>query len=735
MDHEVHISIFRYFGNIYLIKSISFFFYRLNVYMVLSIMSALFSLPLVLFAKIGIEDAKSGAGEYNILGFQIRTRVLAEIFYGVQIFIGSLQGVVAMTTAAYLCRALCCCRRLIESLKNIIPTCLFKNEDTGENNIDSCCNFESHFLFTGNTRIKFKNKELQEILSQFIEEDYNPVKSKRDMIIYEKQFRKICQNLNLHLGSATIETDIFRGITSVIQRDFGKDFNADKFKIFVPKIFLSKYPKVIDYENYIKKIDELKVIHDINDLGAKVLIERDPTKKEKMTKALEDSKQKMRNNEFYTQMKTLEEEEVKMVKSLPSVRGEKAEKKIYETLENYFSNSNEEILVLYNFMFMGLLAAKDYLPEEKDFIIINLTKRYIMPLEVKTNFNMTSLKKAMKQIKNAIELINDWLGGDLKEGYGWRFIPVVCFESEIPDIAGLFCSVDINYIFHGKDIDAQLKKMLHEIPTPGNTQNNQEGARKQFKKICEYMIFFACFEQITTPSMLPKKVSELVREAGKAKIIEMYRCYTPNQLPLLRGYILKVLFMAAPSTGKTTLMEEKAFQYFEMGKNVLFVIPYGYQNKIKTLLGLKMQQKWNSINEEYGRINKFHVKFVKTIWSSSRRNLTVDYDDFSRLILSDQFKDSEVFADELSVYNTEELQQLLTMATTNSERSTWLAITGMRQNRVNPDKIKFEFEKNGFYIPKLVNPLRNSSTIVEFAYPNIKGMLRGSRGFIILCGS
>ena len=203
----------------------------------------------------------------------------------------------------------------------------------------------------------------------------------------------------------------------------------------------------------------------------------------------------------------------------------------------------------------------------------------------------------------------------------------------------------------------------------------------------------------------------------------MYRCWTPNQLPLLRGYVLKVLFMAAPSTGKTTLMEEKAFQYFGMGKNILFVIPYGYQNKIKTLLALKMQQKWKSINEQHEQTNKFHVSFVKTKWSPSKRNLTVDYDDFSRLILCDQFKDSEVFADELSVYNTEELQQLSMIATTNLERSTWLAITGMRQNKVTPEEIKFEFEKNGFYVPKLLKPLRNSSTIVEFAYPNIKGML------------
>ena len=51
----------------------------------------------------------------------------------------------------------------------------------------------------------------------------------------------------------------------------------------------------------------------------------------------------------------------------------------------------------------------------------------------------------------------------------------------------------------------------------------------------------------------------------------------------------------------------------------------------------------------------------------------------------------------------------------------------MRQNKVTPEEIQSEFEKKGFYIPELLNPLRNSSAIVESAYPNIKGMLDYSK--------
>ena len=111
--------------------------------------------------------------------------------------------------------------------------------------------------------------------------------------------------------------------------------------------------------------------------------------------------------------------------------------------------------------------------------------------------------------------------------------------------------------------------MSNEIPVPANARRNQEKARKQFIKVAEFFLFFASFDVITTPSQLKSKVSKMVQKAGSAKIIEMYRCWTPNQLPLLKGNILRVLFMTAPSTGKTAIMEGKALKCFEEGNLVL----------------------------------------------------------------------------------------------------------------------------------------------------------------------
>ena len=76
------------------------------------------------------------------------------------------------------------------------------------------------------------------------------------MITHEPQFRKICQNLRLHLGSDIIETDIFKGIKAVTKRDFEKELKSGKIQIFVPKVFLSKFSHVIQYDNFIENLIE-----------------------------------------------------------------------------------------------------------------------------------------------------------------------------------------------------------------------------------------------------------------------------------------------------------------------------------------------------------------------------------------------------------------------------------------------------------------------------------------------
>ena len=224
---------------------------------------------------------------------------------------------------------------------------------------------------------------------------------------------------------------------------------------------------------------------------------------------------KFRENQFYTIIRDLDEEEIKMVKSIQVVKGEKAEKKMFKAIKRYFKKVDEEVVVLYSVNFMDSVTNKNLKPVEKDFIILNLTKRYIMPLEVKTNFNKEALKKAVKQILGSMKIIDEWVGGDLTEECGWRYFPAICFESEITNLEQEFCTESFKFIIHGNEIDDQVEKMFADIDL--GLQNNQEKARKEFIQVAEFLLFFASFEPVVTPFGLSRKVAENV-DKGYSRI-------------------------------------------------------------------------------------------------------------------------------------------------------------------------------------------------------------------------
>ena len=131
-----------------------------------------------------------------------------------------------------------------------------------------------------------------------------------------------------------------------------------------------------------------------------------------------------------------------------------------------------------------------------------------MPLEVKMNFNKEALKKAVKQILGSMKIIDEWVGGDLTEECGWRYIPAICFENEIAEFEEIFCRESFNFIIHGNEIDEQVEKMFSDIS--GGSQKNAEKAREEFVKVAEFLLFFASFEPVVTPFRLTQKVAENV---------------------------------------------------------------------------------------------------------------------------------------------------------------------------------------------------------------------------------
>ena len=165
-------------------------------------------------------------------------------------------------------------------------------------------------------------------------------------------------------------------------------------------------------------------------------------------------------------------------------------------------------------------------------------------------------------------------------------------------------------------------------------------------------------------------------------------------------------------------MEAKAFQCMQMGLNVLFILPSANGKETKTLLALKIQEHWKNLKEQHQWQNDFHFCSLR------RKGIYIDFVHLKELIQSEAYRDAAVFVDELSTWNNNDLQDLIEIVAMYQQRTIWIAITSidhMQHNEVSTEKVKMDFEKHNFYIPELLNPIRNSKEIVKFAHPSIKG--------------
>ena len=86
---------------------------------------------------------------------------------------------------------------------------------------------------------------------------------------------------------------------------------------------------------------------------------------------------------------------------MEAVTGQHAERIMFYALKKYFESTKDDVVVLHSHKFLQN-------SNEKDFIVINLSKGYVMAIEVKTSASIGNFQKAHKQLfdtKNSIESI------------------------------------------------------------------------------------------------------------------------------------------------------------------------------------------------------------------------------------------------------------------------------------------------------------------------------------------
>lgn len=100
------------------------------------------------------------------------------------------------------------------------------------------------------------------------------------------------------------------------------------------------------------------------------------------------------------------------------IRGEIPEKFMFETLKHYFQQLNDDVLVLRSHKFIS----SDYAsPNEKDFIVLNLSKGYVMLFEVKAN--VRKYQKSIKQLFDG-KLKIEQMFRAVKCSESWQYVGV-----------------------------------------------------------------------------------------------------------------------------------------------------------------------------------------------------------------------------------------------------------------------------------------------------------------------
>ena len=546
-----------------------------------------------------------------------------------------------------------------------------------------CRSCQNHVKL-GRQPMRFKHQNLFEQLTEELSMRFSRLsigsQQRRDVTLAEK----ICENFQILLGGNEFINDIKKAVESIAKRDY-PELDLDKIPpIIVPEVFLANHPEAVDYKVHIQELKKQKDFFDIRRAG--------------------DLKNEMRTRSLTGEELELVEK-LKKVRNLEHIVGEYAEKQIYHFLKDCIKD--DEVVVINNFKIMTLKdldeVAKDC---EKDYVILNLSKRSIMSLEVKANCNDWSFRSAKKQIEQCKELIENWCGGELTEENGWSFYPVIYFQHKSEDFS--FCDNCSKFIIHGEEFKQKFENIINEMPVP--PPGTETKAREEFKIVVKALLFLASYEPIITPAKITDEVVKMLKKAGTLENIIYWNkilCLTPNQLSLLNDTNLKkVILLSPPSCGKTMILKGKAKQFASKGQPVLFILPF-YEG-LKSLLFFQLLKEF----EEYSDFIKLENVQADHEFCFNEKDL---------IEMMEKYENHHIIMDEVAIghFFKKNIALIQKIAYQCQSVSFWLSLTYIKsdtaQERIMQDLENFHFIKDELNIP-----LRNTALITQEAY-NLNG--------------
>ena len=390
------------------------------------------------------------------------------------------------------------------------------------------------------------------------------------------------------------------------------------------------------------------------------------------------------------------------------IKTEYSESKAIDVIEKYFDlHSNEDVFIMTN---QDLRDPTNNTWHERDIFIINLSRGYILNMEVKSVFNNKKSNDNSKpvhiQLQKTYEILINQFDNPQNLQQEWKLIKLV-YATKVDQKSTICNSVKEFIITENDDFNFKLSLILDTHAPEVNSYSYVEDFYTIVREVLPERVRI-CDEIVKTfqpaNEVILGKVTEVVEK--RAGSVETISFWSGDQIDIVSECknLKRVLFDSAFSTGKTLIMMECIRQLVETDK-VLFIIRTG--TKIPILLNFKIQ----GIFQKHKGEKNLEIKQCDFENEDEVNKIITEHPDHHIFIDELVFGRGSVTLD--SIVQWSELVK--------QHKHFWMIIC------YGKGKKTFDIEKlrNYFHIPSLKYPLRNPKEIVELVKDKMNGLGSG----------
>ena len=234
---------------------------------------------------------------------------------------------------------------------------------------------------------------------------------------------------------------------------------------------------------------------------------------------------------------------------------------------------------------------------------------------------------------------------------------------------------------------------------------SHECALNEFKTMCRYMLYCSSAVPLPTKGNLPRLLKKAMKDAGSARIINLWCFLTLGQMDMLQNSYL--IFIACWGTGKTLLMFTKARELNDLGEKVLILVFLDGDSVMKgqkTLLILDLEEKLKDC--EY-----VTIKGVLCIDGEPMKDIDgniLSTDEYEHLFIDECFEDIY----RLSVKTTKDFLKMI-----SGKQTVWVSLSNsyrkpnLAENVEDVKKAANDFFPDVFKIANLDYSLRLTENV------------------------